>query len=325
MRKLHIFLAVLAPVIVHCSWAAAATFPDRTVTIVVPYSAGGGIDTISRMLAEQMRERLGQPVVIENRAGAGGTLASTHVARAARDGYTLLMGSDGQLAIQPALRKTLLYNPTKDFVPVAIAGITPFALLVNANVPAQSVADLVKLAKEKPGELAYGSSGVGGTPHLVMEAFMIASGTKFKHVPYKGTSRALNDVIAGRVPVIFAGLTSVPGLLKAGKLRALGVSSKTRMKLLPTVPAIAEAGVPGFDATGVVTLVAPTGAPPEAVAKVHSALNAALATDQIRKRYESIGYINQPSPPPAALQKILDDRLHYWAKVVDKAGLTHSQ
>lgn len=322
---MRLILIALFQVIAWCSWATAASYPERTVAVVVPYAAGGGIDVVTRMLAQRLNERLGQPFVVENRLGAGGVIASTSVAKAANDGYTLLMASDAQLAIQVSLRKTLAYDPTVDFAPIAIVGSTPFALLVRPSLPVTSVGDLIKLAKAKPGELTYGSSGIGGTPHLVTEMFMSMSNTTMRQIPYKGTAQALSDVIAGRVDFIFSGLTGVVPLLRDGRLRALGVSSPSRVGILPDVPTVAEAGIPGFDAVGFVMLVAPAGAPKDITTKLYNELNAIVMAPDIRQKYESIGYITQQSPPPDELQNFIKRQIKRWGDVVERAGLRHSQ
>jgi tripartite-type tricarboxylate transporter receptor subunit TctC len=307
------------------SWSKAWAYPERPVTIVVPYAAGGGIDVIARMMAQRFSEKLGQPVVVENRLGAGGVIASTLVARAPADGYTLLLASDAQFAIQVPLRKNLPYNPVKDFSPIAIAGSTPFALVVNPAVPAQSLSEFIALAKNKPDDLTYGSSGVGGTPHLVMEMFKIRSGTKLRHVPYKGTAQALNDIMSGTIPVMFAGLTGVPSLLGSGKLRALGVSSTSRLKALPAVPTIAEAGLPGFEAFGFVILAAPAGTPSTIINRLASELTDFNNAPGVQERYDRIGYLTGASPPPEELVKFIEKQVSVWTDVVTKAGLLHSQ
>ena len=323
--RMSAVLLVLAQVLVGGSCLAADAYPDRPVTIVVPYAAGGGIDVVTRMAAQHLSERLGQSFVVENRLGAGGVIATTYVARAKPDGYTLLMASDAQFAIQVALRKSLAYDPTKDFEPIGMAGSTPFALLVHPSVPAKSVKELVALAKSKPGELTYGSSGVGGTPHLVMEMFTGATGINMRHIPYKGTAQGLNDLIGGRLTTMFSGLTGVSPLLTAGKLRALSVSSRTRLKILPSVPTIAEAGVPGFEAVGFVMLAAPAGTPQGIVDKIAHELNEFVMSPDVEKKYDSIGYLAQRSPSPSELKAFIKQQIGRWGDVVEKAGLTHSQ
>jgi tripartite-type tricarboxylate transporter receptor subunit TctC len=305
--------------------ASEDRYPTRPVTVVVPYAPGGGIDGITRMLAQRLGGRLGQSFVVENRVGAGGIIASTDVARSAGDGYTLLMASDAQLAIQVTLRKKLPYNPERDFAPIAIAGSTPFALLVNPSVPVASVEDLIKLAKSKPDELTFASSGIGSSPHLVAELFMSMTGTKMRHIPYRGTSEALTDVIGGRVDLIFAGLTGIRSLLETHKLRALGVTSRKRLNILASVPTIAESGVAGFEATSFVTLVAPMGTPQAFLTKLNTELNRILATPEIQRRCESVGYLAEPSPPPEELKGFIRKQVALWGGVVAHAGLTHSQ
>jgi tripartite-type tricarboxylate transporter receptor subunit TctC len=318
-------LITLAAIVGCCGGAAGNAYPQRPVTIVVPYAAGGGVDFVTRMLAQRLAERLGQSFLVENRLGAAGVIASTSVARSAGDGYTLLMASDAQLAIQVTLRKSLGYDPTKDFVPIAIAGSTPFALVVNPSLPVASVNDLIALAKKRPGELTYGSSGIGSTPHLVTELFMSMSGTTMRHIPYKGTAQALNDVVGGQVPVIFSGLTGIPSLLAVGKLRALGVASRSRLKILPSVPTVAEAGLPGFEPVGFVMLVAPAGTPKGIITRLYTELNDIIQSPEIQQKYESIGYLAELSPPPEELQRFITLQIDRWGSVVERAGLTHSQ
>jgi tripartite-type tricarboxylate transporter receptor subunit TctC len=325
MRRMRLALTLLLHVVAAGASAHAQSYPARPVTIVVPYAPGGGIDVIARMLAQRLTEKLGQPFLVENRLGAGGVIASTFVARAPADGHTLLLASDAQLAIQVPLRRNLPYNPVTDFAPIGIAGSTPFALLVNSSVPANSVSEFIALAKSRPGEMAYGSSGVGGTPHLVMEMFTSMSGTTLRHIPYKGTAQALNDLIGGTIPVMFSGLTGVPGLLSAGKVRALGISSRSRLKILPSIPTIAEAGLPEFEAMGFVILAAPAGTPSSIVDRLHAELNELNRSPDVQEKYESIGYVTDRSPPPAEVAQFIEKQIGLWTEVVARAGLTHSQ
>lgn len=325
VQRMCLASSVLLHLVAACTSVNAQSYPMRTVTIVVPYAAGGGIDVIARMLAQRLADKMGQPFVVENRLGAGGVIASTFVARAPADGYTLLLASDAQLAIQVPLRKHLPYNPVKDFAPIGIAGSTPFALLINPSVPANSLRQFIALAKSKPGDMAYGSSGVGGTPHLVMEMFTSMSGTALRHIPYKGTAQALHDLISGTIPVMFSGLTGVPGLLSAAKVRALGISSRSRLKILPSIPTIAEAGVPEFEATGFVILAAPAGTPSSIVDRLNAELNEVNLSPDAQQKYDSIGYVTDRSPPPEELARFVEKQIGVWTEVVARAGLTHSQ
>jgi tripartite-type tricarboxylate transporter receptor subunit TctC len=237
----------------------------------------------------------------------------------------LLLASDAQFAIQVPLRKNLPYDPVKDFAPIGIVGSTPFALLVNPSLPANSLNEFVALAKSKPGDIAYGSSGVGGSPHLVMEMFTSMSGTALRHIPYKGTAQALNDLIGGTIPVMFSGLTGVPALLDAGKVRALGMSSISRLKMLPSIPTIAEAGLPGFEAMGFVILAAPARTPGSIVDRLHTELNEFNRDPGIQDTYDRIGYLADRSPPPDDVARFIEKQIGVWTDVVAKAGLTHSQ
>lgn len=323
--RIGLGIAILSHGAAYRARAREDRYPMRPVTIVVPYAVGGGIDGITRLLAQRLGERMGQSFVVENRVGAGGILASTDVARSTGDGYTLLMASDAQLAIQVALRKHLAYDPEKDFAPIALVGSTPFALLVNPSMAVASVRDLIKLAKSKPDELTFASSGIGSSPHLVTELFMSMTGTRMRHIPYRGTSEALIDVISGRVELIFSGLTGIQSLLDTAKLRALGVTSRKRLSVMPSVPTIAEAGVPGFEATSFVTLVAPTATPRAILMELNTNLNRILATPEIQQKYESVGYLAEPSASPEELKEFIRTQVTRWSVVVAHAGLTHSQ
>ena len=305
--------------------AAAQTYPSRPVTIAVPYTAGGGIDVVTRLVAQRLSERLGQPFVIDNRTGAGGLLATQHVARAAPDGYTLLLGSDAQLAAQVTLRKSPGYDPVKDFAPVALIGNTPFGLVVSAALPAQSVADLVRLAKAQPGKISYGSSGVGGIPHLLAEMFMSMTGTTLTHVPYKGTAEALRDVVAGHVPMTFTGLVPVVGLLKEGKIRVLGVTSTRRIAVVPDAPPITEAGVPGFEAVAWLMLVAPAGTPQPVVARLHREIAAITELPELQAQFAKVGYFAPDPTPQDRLRPLIAWEIARWGKVIEGGGFARTQ
>ena len=221
---------------------------------------------------------------MENRLGAGGVIAANSVAKATPDGYTIFAGSSTQLAIQVTLHKTLPYDPATDFVPIALVASVPFVLIVHPSLPAQTAGDLIKLARERPGQLSFGSSGVGGPPHLYMELLQTMTGTRMIHIPYKGTSQAIIDVVAGRVPILMSDVAPAAPLIKAGTVRALGVSSTTRVAILPDVPPIAENGVPGFDAVAWLMLVAPAAVPPTVVDRLHADLKAIVIAPETQQK-----------------------------------------
>jgi tripartite-type tricarboxylate transporter receptor subunit TctC len=313
-----------------CAWAlahpaSAQTYPSRPVTIVAPYAAGGGADLIARLMAQKLSERLGQSFVVENRLGAGGVIAANSVAHATPDGYTLFMGASTQLAIQVTLHKTLPYDPATDFVPIALVASVPFVLIVNPSLPVHSVAELIALAKQKPGQLTFGSSGVGGPPHLFTELLKTMTGIEMTHIPYKGTAQAMTDVVAGHVPIIFSDLAPAIPLLKDGRLRALGISSAVRFAGMPEIPPLAEAGVPGFDAVSWLALVAPAATPPDVVDKLHAAVKAVMAEPAVQQRFVDLGNIPLASPPPDELRRYVTSEIVRWGDVVRKAGLAGSE
>ena len=321
------FLAALPPLLTPIGARAAGdeNYPIRPVTVVVPYAAGGGLDVVARLLAQKLAERTGKGFIVENRLGAGGVIAANSVAKAAPDGYTILCGSSTQLAIQVTLHKALPYNPVTDFVPIAMVASVPFVLIVNPSLPVRTAGDLVKLAKEKPGQLQFGSSGVGGPPHLYMELLQTMTGTKMVHIPYKGTAQAIVDVVAGRVPILMSDVAPAAPLIKAGKVRALGVSSTTRVAVLPDVPPIADNGVPGFDAVAWLMLVAPAATPPAAVDILHADLKAIVAAPDTQQKLVVFGVIPIDSPPVPVLQAFVKSEIGRWGKVVEHAGLAGSE
>jgi tripartite-type tricarboxylate transporter receptor subunit TctC len=300
-------------------------YPSRPVTVVVPYAAGGGLDLIARLLAQKLTERTRQSFFVENRLGAGGVIAANAVAKATADGYTIFAGSSTQLAIQVTLHKTLPYDPATDFMPIALVASVPFVLIVHPSLPAQTAGDLIKLAKEQPGQLSFGSSGVGGPPHLYMELLQTMTGTRMNHIPYKGTSQAIIDVVAGRVPVLMSDVAPAAPLINAGTVRALGVSSTTRVAVLPDVPPIAENGVPGFDAAAWLMFVAPAAVPPPTLDKLHADLKAIVAAPETQQKLVELGVIPIDTPPIATLQAFVKSEITRWAKVVEHAGLAGSE
>ena len=304
---------------------AAQNYPVRPVTVVAPYAAGGGADLVARLMAQKLGERLKQSFVVENRLGAGGVIAANSVAKATPDGYTLFMGTSTQLAIQVTLHKSLPYDPATDFIPIALVASVPFVLTVNPALPVQSATDLIKLAKQKPGQLTFGTSGIGGPPHLFTVLFDTMTGIEMTHIPYKGTAQAITDVVGGHVPVIFSDLAPAVPLIRDGKLRALGVSSAVRFAGTPEIPPLAEVGVPGFDAVAWLALVAPAATPRDIVDKLHAEMAAIMAQPDVQQRVIELGNIPLTSPPVAELQRYVKSEIGRWGKVVEKAGLAGSE
>jgi tripartite-type tricarboxylate transporter receptor subunit TctC len=303
----------------------AEDYPVRFVTMVSPYAAGGGADLLARVVAQKLTDRLGRSFVVENRLGAGGVIAAASVARAPPDGYTLFMATSTQLAIQVTLHKTLPYDPASDFAPVALIASVPFVLMVNPSLGVQSAGELIRLAKERPGELSYGSSGVGGPPHLYMELLESMTGARLTHVPYKGTAQAILDVVAGHIPVIFSDIAPAVSLLKEGRLRALGISSAARFQALPDIPPLAESGVPGFDAVAWTMLVAPARTPKEIIDKLAAETRRIVAAPDVQKVFIDTGNIPLSSPSPDELRAYLKSEIARWGKVVAQAGIAGSE
>jgi tripartite-type tricarboxylate transporter receptor subunit TctC len=275
-----------------CASTALHAWPDRPLKLVVPYAAGGSADQMARLLAESLRADLGQPVVIENRPGANASVAATQVAAAQPDGNTLLLASGASLVLNPLLYKKLNYDAQRDFTPVSVVASLPLVLLVSPeHVPVRSVSELIAFAKGKPGKLNYASVGIGNPLHLATELFMSMSGIDMLHVPYNGSAPALTAMLAGDVQVIFDASSTALPQVKAGKLRALAVTSTERFKQLPEVPTMVESGFPGYEAGIWFGLAAPSRTPPERLALLNRSVNKALADKAFRERLETMGVI----------------------------------
>jgi tripartite-type tricarboxylate transporter receptor subunit TctC len=303
----------------------AQDYPNRAVTLVVPYPAGGGLDALARMLGQKLAERLGKPVVIENRTGAGTVIGAASVAKAAPDGYTIMLGTSTPFAITATLNKSLPYDPAKDFAPIALVSNAPFLLLVHPSQPVHSVADLVALAKAKPGQLSYGSAGPGSPQNLSFELLKTLTGINIVHVPYRGDGPALTDLVAGHIPTMFGEPTPILPLLKDGKVRALGVSSASRLPIAPDVPTIAEAGVPGFDLTSWQMIVAPAGTPQEIVDKLHVEVKKVLELPEVKAEFARTARITVDYPSVDDLQRFMRSEIVRLGKVVEHAGIARSQ
>lgn len=301
--------------------ALAADYPDRNITIIVPYAPGGATDILARMLGQKLEERLGKPVAVENRPGAGAVIGAGAVARAAPDGYTLLMGTSTPLAINVTLHKKLPYDPARDFVPLALVANVPFVLVVDPSLPVKTTVELIAYARANPGKLSFGSAGPGSPHHLYMELFKSMTGTDMLHVPYKGSAPALGDLVAGRISAMFVDVAPSQQFIKAGKVRALGVSSRQRVPELPDVPPVAEA-VPGFEAVAWQMLVGPAGTPRPVVDKLHATLAEIEALPEIKDRIARLGLIPIATPPVSEMQAYVKSEIERWGKVVRSTGAT---
>jgi len=318
-RILSAFVVACAAVIVSNA-VSAQDFPNRAITIIVPQPPGGGPDIISRIVAQQLSLQLGKPVVVENKPGAGTLVGTDAAAKAAPDGYTLLAGLTANMAVNPSLFKTLSYDPIRDFVPVGMMAEFPFVLVVSNNFPAKSVKELLALAKAKPGEINFASAGNGTGQHLSAELFKLMAGVDMTHVPYRGAAPAYSDVISGRTPVFFDNLASGLGQIKGGAVRALAVTGKERSPLLPDVPTIAEAGVPGYQNYVWFGLWAPKKTPQPVVEKLYAEIRKAVATPSVKERIMKDAGV----PMDTALKDIepLEKaEIAKWADVVKRAHI----
>jgi tripartite-type tricarboxylate transporter receptor subunit TctC len=305
--------------------AAAQTYPSRPVTLVVPFAPGGGTEFLARLLGQRLEQRLGKPFVIENRPGGGGVTGAVSVARAAPDGHTLLMAPAPVMAINVTLHKKLPYDPTSDFVPLALVVASPYVLVVTPSLPARSVTELIALARAKPGELAFASAGPGTPHHLFPELFMRMAAIELTHVPYRGSVPALTDVAAGHVQLMFSDVPPALPLINDGKVRALGVSTKERVAALPGLAPIAELGVEGFDAAAWQMVVAPAGTPPETVERLHTELKTFMLQSEIRDHVAKMGLIPIDTPSVTNLRIFVTTEIARWGKIVEQAGIAGSQ
>ena len=301
--------------------AFAQTYPSRPVKIVVPFPAGGGTDALTRFVAKGMEQRLGQPFIVENRGGAGTTLGAAAVTRSDPDGYTILVGTASTFAAAPGLYKRLAYDPNKDFAPVMLFATVPFVLVAHPSLGVSSVQELIALAKSKPGELSYASAGVGAVHHIFCELFMSMTGIEMKHVPYRGGGPALNDVVAGHVPVYFADAGPAAALIRAGQLKALGVTTATRASHLPEVPTLHEAGVTGYEANTWQMMVGPAEMPEPIVVRLNAALGDVMRTPEAQKYFTGLGMQPTTGTPAAAAEHIRKEAAR-WTAIIRGIGVS---
>ena len=296
-------------------------WPSKPVRIVVPFAAGGSTDVVARLLAEKLAVELKQPFVIDNKPGAGGNIGADAVAKAPADGYTLLMGTTGVLAINNYLYKNMSYDATRDLTPVSYTSLITNILVVPTSVPATTVPELVQLAKAKPGSLSFASSGAGSSTHLSAELFKAMAGVEIMHVPYRGSSQALTDVVAGQVTMLFDNAPSSIGFVQQGKLRALAVTSTKRLPQLPNVPTLDEAGVKGYESLSWSGIVAPAATPRPIVMKLNQAIERVLKMEDVRQKFANLGVEPVGGPPEAFAQHVRTES-EKWGRLIKSANIT---
>jgi tripartite-type tricarboxylate transporter receptor subunit TctC len=305
--------------------AQAQDYPNRAVTIVAPAAPGGLYSLFARLIGTRLEQRFGKTFVVENRPGASSIVGALYVIRSPHDGYTLMIANTSGLATNVSLRKSLPYDPTKDFAPVAVIARVPEVLVVNASLPVHSLADLARLAKSTPGGLSYGSAGAGTGQHLSGVELSAALGVPMTHVPYKGMQPAIADVAGGHVPFMFSPVSFAVPLAQAGKVRMLGVTTAERIDAIPDVPPLAEIGLKQLDAVSWFMLVAPAGTPGEIVGRLHREVSAVIADPEVRREFVKLGLVPVQSPPPEALPGFVRSEIALWGGIVKKAGLAGSQ
>lgn len=316
LRLASVFVA-LATV---CTSGAAQTYPDKPIKIIVGFPPGGAVDIIARTVSQPLSERLGQTVIVENRSGAGGNIGAEHVARATADGYTLLVSAVSSLAVSASLYRNIRYNLLQDLAPVAVLASIPNVLVVNPSVKANTVEELIALAKSAPGKLNFGSAGTGTTVHFAGELFKSMAKADMVHIPYKGAAPAMTDLLGGQVQLMFDFLSAAAPHIKAGKLRALGVTSSTRSPILPDVPTIAEAGVPGYEVLGNFGVFAPAGTPQPLIDRLNREVAAVVKLPEVQERLAA-----QAATPvlqtPAEFEAGLRSEVAKWAAIVKSTGI----
>ena len=295
------------------AWPQA--WPAKPVRLIVPFAPGGAVDVTARTISQSLTTRLGQQVIVDNRGGAGGNIGVEAAAKSQPDGYTLVMATSGQIAINPHMYSRLPFDPVKDLAPITPAGQAVNALCVHPSLPARSVKEFIALARSRPGKLNFATGGIGASDHIATELFMSLTGVRMVHVPYKGGAPAMIDLLAGNVDVGFSTVATAMGPIKAGRLRALGVTSSKRFELLPDVPTIAEAGVPGYESVSWYGLFAPAGTPAEIIRKLNAETVAVLQTEDVRRRLTESGVLPVSSTPDAFAAYITAETAR-WGKLI---------
>ena len=324
MRSKHLFGALTVLAALAAAPAGAQQYPSRPVTIVVPFAAGGGSDLLARLVAQKLEEKLGKPFIIENRPGAGTTLAAMQAVRSTPDGYTLMQATSTTMAINVSMQKKMPYEPLKDLVPVALLSSSPFFLVVNANSPVKTVADLIALAKSKPNGLNYGSGGPGSMHHLSTELLQSLAGIEMTHVPYKATPPAMNDLLAGHIQVLFGDTTSVLPMIRQGTVRGIAVTTAKRSPAAPEIPAVAET-VPGYESASWQMLVAPGATPPEVIGLLNREIHTIFSDPAVIRELERRGVGPALTGTPPEVHDYVKKEIVRWSGIVRRAGLEHSQ
>jgi tripartite-type tricarboxylate transporter receptor subunit TctC len=320
MIKRAFALAAAAMLAAAASGSSAQSYPNRPVRILVPFPAGAGVDIVARMLGVPLRDLWGQAAVVDNRPGAGGTIACELAAEAAPDGYTLLLGNISTFAMAPSLYKKVNYDPVQSFAPITLVNTSANVLVAHPSVPAATTQALIALAKAKPGQINYASAGSGTSPHLAAELFKSMAGVDLVHVPYKGSPQALTDLLGGQTQIMFASLVSALPHIRQARLRALGVTSLKRAAALPDLPAISEAGLRGYDVSVWMGIVAPAGTPPAIIAQLNRQIAALLQSPDIRERLAVQG-LEAASNSPAEFRSYIASEVRKWAVVIKQAGV----
>jgi len=321
MRKIVAFAAVSFTLIGAMQAAQAQNYPTRPVTLVLGFAPGGPSDVMARIFSRKLEQALGQPIVIENRTGAGGNIAGEMVARAAPDGYTLLLANSGILAANASLYKRTGFDAEKDFTPITLVGAQANVLVINPSVPAKTLVELIAYARANPGKISYASGGHGSSPHLAGELLKTEAKIDIVHVPYKGTGPALQDIIAGHVQMMFSSVSPAKPQIESGKLRALAVTTLQRTALLPDIATVAELAIPGFEATAWHALVGPAKLPKDVLATIHKAMTATLKDPAISKQLTSLGMDVMPSTPEE-LTAYIKAEIPKWSALIKASGAT---
>ncbi len=319
-RALIVFLALAAALVSSAGPLRAQDYPNQVIKIVVPFTAGGAVDIVGRIVAAKLADAVGQPVIIENRGGAGGVLGASAVAQAAPDGYTLLLGTVSTQGTNAAVYTKLSYDPVRDFAPIVLLSQSPLVMEVRPALPAKSVTEFIALARASPGRITYGSYGVGSINQLVAELFNSMAGIETRHVPYRGSAPMLQDLIGGQIDYAFDGVSTSAPYIKAGKLRLLGVASAEHTPVLPDAPTVAESGLPGFDNPVWFGLFAPAGTPPPVVGKLNGKMNEVLAAADVKESFAKLGF--QPGGgSPDDLAKRVGAEIKKWTALVREKNI----